>query len=203
VFDALTNYISGAWWSYLLVFAFAYLDAMLPIVPSETSVVTAGVLAGAGDMNLALIIAAAASGAFLGDNTTYFVGRRFGEGLRRRFFGSGKRRKQLRWAEDEVERRGAELIVVARFIPAGRTVVTVTAGLLRMAWPKFAAADAVAALVWACYAALLGYFGGNVFKEQPWKGLLLALLVAFAVTAATEGVRWLRKRSARPGLETE
>jgi membrane protein DedA with SNARE-associated domain len=205
VFDALTDYVSGAWWSYLLVFGFAYLDALFPVVPSETSVVTAGVLAGSGDMSLALILLCGASGAFLGDNSAYLIGRHFGDDVRDRFFRGEKARRRLRWAEREVDERGAELIVVARFIPGGRTVVTLTAGGLEMPWRRFALADAVAGTGWACYAALLGYFGGSVFKEHPWKGVLVALLIAFAVTGAIEGIRWLRKRrrSPQPGLEAE
>jgi hypothetical protein len=47
------------------------------------------------------------------------------------------------------------------------------------------------------YAALLGYLGGHAFEEQPWKGLLLAFAIAFAVTGTVELVRWyLKRRSA-------
>ena len=54
--------------------------------------------------------------------------------------------------------------------------------------------DAIAAVIWAGYAALLGYFGGKAFEHEAWKGLLLALGVAFAVTALIELVRWALRR---------
>ena len=95
VLQQLTDYISGAWWSYLLIFALAYADVLIPIVPSETSVITAGVLAGSGDMNLAAILVCAASGAFLGDNTAYLIGRRWGDDAVRKIVRGEKGRKGL------------------------------------------------------------------------------------------------------------
>jgi membrane-associated protein len=181
-------------WAYLIVLLLAYFDALVPVVPSETAVITAGVVASAGDLNLMLIVAAAASGAFLGDNTAYFIGSRFGTRINERFFSGEKARKRVAWAQHQVTERGGELILVARFIPGGRTVVTLSAGTLGYPWRRFVLFDAVAALVWALYASLLGYFGGHAFEEAPWKGLLLALALAFAVTGTVEVIRWYLRR---------
>ena len=52
-------------------------------------------------------------------------------------------------------------------------------------------------MIWAGYAALLGYFGGRAFEQHAWKGLLLALGIAFAVTLGTEAIRWLLRRRHR------
>jgi membrane-associated protein len=76
-----------------IVFLFAVLDALVPVVPSEASVITAGVVAAAGGLYLPLIIAAAAGGAFLGGNAAYLVGRRFGTRARKRFFDGDKARR--------------------------------------------------------------------------------------------------------------
>jgi len=201
MWNSVVDQISGAWWSYLIVFFLAYLDVLLPIVPSETAVITAGVLAASGDMHLSLILFVAALGAILGDNTAYFLGRYFEQPLRRRLFAGEKARDRIDWAERQIGRRGGELIVIARFIPAGRTVVTVACGWLKMPWRRFILFDLLAGTIWACYAGLLGYFGGKAFENSPWKGLLIALGTAFAVTAGTEGVRWLRRRRrARRGV---
>ena len=181
-------------WAYLIVFLLAYLDALVPVVPSETSVITAGVVASTGDLNLMLIVAAAATGAFLGDNTAYFIGSRFGTRINDRFFSGEKARKRVEWAHQQVSERGGELILIARFIPGGRTVVTLSAGTLGYPWRRFVIFDAAAALGWALYASLLGYFGGHAFEAAPWKGLLLALGIAFAVAGAVEVIRWYLKR---------
>jgi membrane-associated protein len=197
MFDQFTHVVAQAsGWAYLIVLLFAAIDALLPIVPSETAVITAGVVAAGGDLFLPLVIVAAATGAFLGDNLAYGIGRRYGSRARDRFFHGDKARRRIDWAKRQLDHRGGELIAVARFIPGGRTAVTLTAGLTRFPWRRFAAYDAGAAVLWAGYAALLGYFGGRAFEHQAWKGLLLALGVAFAVTAGTEAVRWALRRRA-------
>ena len=176
----------------------AYLDALVPVVPSETAVITAGVVASTGDLSLPIVVAGAASGAFLGDNTAYYVGHRFGTRINDRFFSGEKARKRIEWAQQQVSERGGELILIARFIPGGRTVVTLSAGTLGYPWRRFVIFDAAAALGWALYASLLGYFGGHAFEAAPWKGLLLALGIAFAVAGAVEVIRWYLKRRRGP-----
>src|SRR5581483_5646682 len=78
--------------------------------------------------------------------------------------------------------------------PSGRCAPA-AAGWLEYPWRRFVVFDAVAATSWALYAALLGYLGGKVFEEQPWKGLLAALGIAGAVTGGIELVRWWRRRA--------
>lgn len=203
MFSQFTDLVANAsGWAYAILFVFALLDAIIPVVPSETSVITAGVVASAGDLSLPLVIAFAAGGAFAGDNTAYFIGHRYGQRINDRFFQSEKAKKRITWAHDQVEQRGGQLIVIARFIPGGRTAVTISAGTLGYRWRRFVVYDAIAALIWASYASLLGYFGGHAFEEAPWKGLLLALGIAFAVAGATEGVRWLLKRRRRAQSQT-
>ena len=195
MFNHFTELVADAsGWAYAIVFLLAYLDVFVPIVPSETAVITAGVVAGSGDLSLAIVIAVAAAGAFLGDNSAYLVGRRFGHRATDRFFSKGKAAERIDWAEKQLEERGGELIAVGRFIPGGRTVVTLSAGTLHYPWRRFALFDAIAAIGWALYASLLGYFGGKAFEHEAWKGLLLALGIAFAVTGSIELVRWALRR---------
>jgi membrane-associated protein len=206
VFQHFTDLVADAsGWAYAIVFLLAFLDALVPIVPSETAVITAGVVAASGDLSLMLVIPAAALGAFSGDNTAYLVGRRFGTRATERFFSGEKARRRLEWAYDQLRERGGELIVVARFIPGGRTVVTVSAGTLRFPWHRFALFDAIASIIWALYASLLGYFGGKAFETAPWKGLILAFAIAFGVTGLVELVRWAlkRRRQARAADEPD
>ena len=193
MFQSLTDYVSGSPWTYAFLFGVAALDVVFPLVPSETSVILAGVLASSGDLVLFAVILVAAGGAILGDNTAYWIGRTAGPRLVERFF-RGERKKRIDWAEQQVEERGGYLILVGRFIPGGRTAVTLACGLLEMRWHRFIGFDVAAGLMWASYAALLGYFGGKAFEEQPWKGFIVAFVVALGITGGIEVYRWLRKR---------
>ena len=187
---------SGSNWSYLIVFAIAMLDAFFPIVPSEATAIAAGVVAGTGGLRVELVILAAALGAILGDNISFAGGHFLGERLNQRFFQGEKAKKRVEWARKLLEERGGYLIVVARFIPGGRTVTTFTAGFVDgMPWHRFIRFDVLAGVIWGAYTVLLGYFGGRTFEEQPWKGLLLAFAIALAVTGVVEAVRHLRRRA--------
>jgi membrane protein DedA with SNARE-associated domain len=196
IFHQFTQMVADAsGWAYAIIFVFAFLDVLVPIVPSETAVITAGVVAASGDLSLALIIPIAALGAFIGDNTVYLIGHRFGGRATERFFGGEKARKRMDWAEEQLRERGGELIVIGRFIPGGRTAVALSAGTLGYRWRRFAGFDLAATIIWATYAALLGYFGGKTF-ESAW-GLVLALLTAFAIAGGIELVRWVLRRRRR------
>ena len=101
MFESLTEYVSGSPWTYAFLFAVSALDVIIPLVPSETSVILAGVLASTGDLVLFAVILVAAGGAILGDNTAYWIGRKAGPRIVARFF-SGERRKRIDWAEEHV-----------------------------------------------------------------------------------------------------
>jgi membrane protein DedA with SNARE-associated domain len=195
VFDSLVNAVSGAWWSYPAIFGIALLDAFFPLVPSETVAITAGVLAGSGDLSLPGAIACAAGGAFIGDNVSYGLGTWLGEKTVKRIFRGDKSKRAFAWAEKTLEERGMYLVVIARFIPGGRTATTFAAGYVHsFPWRRFLIADAIAAVIWGNYTVLLGYLGGKAFEEQPWKGLLIAFGIAVTITGGVELFRHRRKR---------
>jgi membrane protein DedA with SNARE-associated domain len=203
MFDQFVDWVSGSSWSYVAIFAVAVIDAFFPLVPSETAVITGGVVASAGDLSLLLVILSASAGAFVGDNISYGLGSWLGERTVKRVFRSEKSRKGFQWAEDQLETRGFYLIIIARFIPGGRTAVTFSSGYTHgMTYRRFVVADAVAAIIWGSYAALLGYIGGKQFEDDPWKGLLLAFFVAVSLAGLVELVRHLRGRRKAGTAET-
>jgi len=195
MFHQMVDWVSGSNWSYVAIFVVAVIDAFFPVVPSETMVIVAGTLAGAGDLNVVLVILAAWGGAVVGDNISYGIGKWAGEHTVRRLFRSEKAHKGFDWAELQLEERGSYIIVIARFIPFGRTAVTFTAGYTKgLPWHRFLRYDIVAGGLWATYATMLGYLGGKQFEEQPWKGILLGLGIAFSVAFVIE---WIRHRRAK------
>jgi membrane-associated protein len=197
-FNQIADWVSGAWWSYPLVFTVAMVDAFFPLVPSETVVIIGGNLAASGDLNLALVILVAAAGAVVGDNISYAAGMLIGERTIKRWFSGEKSRQRLEWAERTLDERGAYIILVARFIPGGRVAVTFSSGYIpTFPWRRFIVYDSVAGLLWATYAALLGYFGGKTFENHPWLGLGIALGVALSLGFVVEAIRHVRQRRSR------
>ena len=176
--------------SYLIAFLFPALDAVLPVLPSETAIVALGVAtAGSIDPRLVLLVILAACGTFVGDNLCFMIGRHFGPWVDRRFFASERGSRRRAWAHRTLERFGARLIIVCRFIPGGRTVVTITCGAVGYPWRRFLPVTAFSGVIWATYAFVIGRIGGTTFANKPWLGLVLALGLAFVVSLTAEVVR--------------
>ena len=192
MFSQLLDLVSSSPWTYGVIVAVAALDAILPLVPSEATVISAGVLAGLGELSIALVIAAGAAGALAGDSSAYVIGRFTGRRFESRFARSPRARRRLAWAASALARRGGLIIFGGRFVPGGRTAVTVTAGLTRMRAPLFAGFAALAATAWASYAGLLGYLGGRSFENHPELALVFGFGLAAAVVVVVEAARRLR-----------
>ena len=176
--------------SYLIAFLFPALDAVLPVLPSETAIVALGVAtAGSFDPRLVLLVTLAAAGAFVGDNLCFMIGRYFGPWVDRRFFASEGGARRRIWAQNTLERFGARLIIVCRFIPGGRTVVTFTCGVVGYPWRRFLPVTVLSGVIWATYAFVIGRIGGTTFATKPWLGLLLALGLVSFVSLTAEVVR--------------
>ena len=181
--------------SYAIAVVMPALDAVFPVVPSETAIIALGVAtAGSADPRIALLVACAALGAFLGDNLSYLIGRRFGPWAERRFFASEKGARRRAWAERSLRRFGMQVIIVCRFIPGGRTAVTLTCGLIGYQRRRFVIATAVAAVIWALYAFFIGRLGGKAFEDKPWAGFLVAFGGTVVVSALIEAARRIRSR---------
>lgn len=201
VFNWLQDYSSSPWF-YLVIFSIAILDSVIPIVPSETMVIIGGVSAGLHELGWPFVIIAAASGAFIGDNVSYYIGHFFSDRLQARYQRTEKGRKRLTWAHQQIRERGGELLVTARFIPGGRTLVTLSCGITDQERRWFMSWAGTAAIVWASYATLLGFIGGRSFQDNHTKAFLVAFAIAISATIILELIRHFRKRfqSASPDL---
>jgi membrane-associated protein len=197
VLNSLIDFLTGSDWTYPLLFGICLGDAVLPVLPSETAAIVCGIQAARGQLSLVLVLVLAAAGAFAGDNASYALGRWLGRPVQKRLFGGASARKRLDWAKSFLKERGSYVLVVARFIPGGRTATTFTAGLVRLSWWRgFAPYIALAAVLWSAYAVMLGYLGGRTFRDQPIYALLLAFGIAALVTVVVEVTRRLRGKRA-------
>ena len=188
---------SASPWFYLIIFAVAVFDSVLPIVPSETLVIIGGVSAGSGSLSIALVIACAASGAFIGDNLSYLIGREASDWVIKRRTRTERGAKQMTNIVDQIHERGGMLLITARFIPGGRTVLTLSCGVTRQPRKWFIGWAVVAASVWSLYASLLGFIGGKSFADNHTKAFLIAFAGAFGVTIIVEVFRTISHRLKR------
>lgn len=189
--------ISARWWFVLVIFIIALLDSVVPVVPSETTVIIGGIAAGQGEQLLGVVIVMGAVGAFCGDSIAYFLGKRFRPWVTRvmgRSNGDGDVR--MARAAAQIDKRGGMLLITARFIPGGRTLMTLSCGATERPYKTwFVPWDVLAASLWASYAAIIGYFFGDLFEDDHSTAFWLAFGTALSITAMIEVVRWFRHRN--------
>ena len=190
LFDWLKDFSSSPWF-YAILFMIALLDSVLPVVPSETLVIIGGVSAGSGSLSIVAVIACAAAGAFIGDNMSYLIGARTSAFITRRYSRTDRGKRRLAQAIHQIHERGGLLLVTARFIPGGRTLVTLSCGVTKQPRRWFIRWTIISAVIWANYAALLGFIGGKTFSDSHTLAFLVAFGFAIGVTVIIEVIRFV------------
>ncbi|RKT77196.1 membrane protein DedA with SNARE-associated domain [Terracoccus luteus] len=183
-------------WLYAILVGLAVLDVFFPLVPSETALLLAGTYAATAGPEPVLVVAAGALGAVLGDLGAYGLARALGAGLLDRARPGSHADRAHTWARTATERRGAAVLVGARFVPFGRTAVTMTMGATRYPLRGFVAFDVLASVVWASFHCTAGYVGGVTFSEHPVVGVLCGMTIAVTVGALVEVLGRRRDRAA-------
>ena len=187
--DALSVFIIDAaaqWWIYPLLLALCLIDGIFPPVPSESVVVAlAAIAVSAGAPNIWLVVAVAAAGAIAGDNIAYLIGRSIGAD-RFRWMQRPRVAAAFAWARRELDRRGALLILGARYIPVGRVAVNMTAGATRYNHRKFVLFSVVAGISWALYSVGIGALAGQWFHDHTLLAAGLAIVLALLLGLALD-----------------
>ncbi|WEB42822.1 VTT domain-containing protein [Streptomyces yunnanensis] len=185
--------LSGTPWVYVIVGLSVVLDVFVPILPSGILVITAATTAaGSGTTadvaatvhsgnqlaEMASLVLCAATASVLGDLVAYRLAWRGGD----RFDRAISRSRRLTAAQQRLgaalTRGGGGIVVLARFAPAGRSVVSLGAGVAHRAARDFLPWSALAGLVWAAYSVSLGYFGGH-WLGASWVSTALSVLALF------------------------
>ncbi|MEK7426804.1 MAG: DedA family protein [Actinomycetota bacterium] len=193
--DTLGDWASN-WWFLGVIVLIAFFDSIIPVVPSETTVIIGGVAVSTGEAPYALwmVIVAGAVGAFLGDNAAYSIGRHWAPRFERRAERKPKFGVRLGWAHEQIRERGGLLLITARFIPGGRTLLTLSSGITRQPRLWFMRWITIAVVIWASYAAGLAYIVGKPFKDNHTLAFWVAFGTALAINVLIEVARHLRNR---------
>ncbi|MFB8384552.1 DedA family protein [Streptomyces rubiginosohelvolus] len=171
-------------------------------IPTLTLLLAAGALAHAGDLNLALIIATAASAVVAGDALAHRTGHLLGGRLRHGRL--GRRIPATAWqrAEALMARRGGQAVFLSRFVPVVRTLTPHLAGATRLPYRRIAPYSLLAAPLWAGAEATTGYIAATSLQHVITYGGPALAATAAAITAAVLGGNKIRRRS-RPRLGSD
>ncbi|MDX3797884.1 DedA family protein [Streptomyces sp. AK04-3B] len=184
----------GSPWIYAVVGLSVLLDVFLPVLPSGVLVITAATAAAAGSgaatgqvphdvPDIMVLILSATTASVLGDLVAYRLAWRGGERLDRAI----SRSRRLTTAQERLgaalARGGGALVVLARFAPAGRSVVSLIAGAAHRRPREFLPWSALAGLSWAGYSAALGYYGAH-WLGTTWLATGVSVLALFGAGAA-------------------
>lgn len=195
-------------WGYLGVFLLMALESSIVPIPSEIVIPPAAYWAAQGRMSFWGVVLAGTAGSWFGSIVSYWVSRALGEPFVRRygkyFFISEEKVKAL---EGWVGEYGVSGIFFARLLPVVRHLISIPAGVLRMAVGPFSAATTAGAFLWC---AVLAWFGTKVIGDAPQlldspealahalKAKMHVVVLAVVLFAAAYAVMvWLRKRSAK------
>ena len=173
-------------WLYALLFLIVFCETglvVLPLLPGDSLLFTAGVLAGNANNNLNVfaIIILLIIAALLGDNTNYFIGRylaKKGEGGK--LFGLFTIKKEyLEKTESFYEKHGSKTIILARFVPIVRTFAPFVAGIGSMQYTRYISYCVMGAILWVGSITLAGYFlGSNEWIQHNFEKVILGIVAA-------------------------
>jgi membrane protein DedA with SNARE-associated domain len=167
---------------YPVLFVLIAIETMGIPVPGETALLTAGIVAARGHLDITVVIAVAAAAAITGDNVGFAIGRRYG---RRLLLAPGPlerhRRRVLEIGEPFFQRHGPKAVFLGRWVAGLRITSAWLAGANRMSWPTFLFWNALGGIAWAASIGLLAYFlGRGAERIVHTVGLGGAVLVGIA-----------------------
>ena len=162
-------------------------------LPGDSLLITAGLFAARGDLNLPLLIVTLIPAAILGNATGYQIGKRTGKALYSRPDSLLFRREHLRMTHEYYERHGGKTIIIAQFAPILRTFAPVVAGVAEMGYRRFASYNVVGAILWIATMTLTGYLLGNIIPGID-KRIDVLVMVVVVISLLPALIGWLRTR---------
>ncbi len=188
------------WGGYIGLIAIVFAETGLLVgffLPGDSLLVTAGLFAARGDLNVAILLATLSIAAIVGDAVGYSIGRTAGHKLYNRPDSLLFKRKHLTRAHDFYEKYGGKTIVIARFVPIVRTFAPTVAGAAGMDYRKFVTFNVAGGIGWVFSMVLAGYTLGSVIPNiDKYLHYVIAIVVFLSILPAI--VEWLRARRKAP-----
>ncbi|TAJ78623.1 MAG: DedA family protein [Gallionellaceae bacterium] len=184
-------------WVYAILFAIIFAETGLvvaPFLPGDSLLFVTGALCGMGSLELQILMPLLMVAAFVGDNTNYWIGHRFGIRLFKhdsRFF----KHENLEKTQVFYAKHGGKTIIFARFLPIVRTFAPFVAGIGKMKYQLFVMFSALGSLAWIGSLTLAGYFFGNVpFIKNNLTFMIVGIIFISFIPAIREFIRHRREQ---------
>ncbi|MBS3159963.1 VTT domain-containing protein [Candidatus Woesearchaeota archaeon] len=175
---SLPSLISSVGYFGLFLIIFAETGLMVGFfLPGDSLLVTAGLFASKGDLNIFFLIISLCTAAILGDSTGYFIGKKAGQRLFQKEDSRFFKKKYLCKTQEFYEKYGGKTIVLARFVPIIRTFAPVIAGIAKMNYKRFLFFNIFGGTFWVTGMLLVGYFLGKLIPNIEQNIHLVIILV--------------------------
>jgi membrane-associated protein len=184
------------WGGVLMLVAIVFAETGLLFgffLPGDSLLVTAGVFAAAGHLNIGTVLVLCTVAAIVGDQLGYYIGYRTGPRIFRREDSLLFKRKHLLRARDFYERHGGKTIIFARFVPIIRTFAPVVAGVGQMEYRRFVTFNVVGGFGWVWSLSLLGYSLGRIVPDID-RHIHVVIAVVIVLSILPGVVEYVRSR---------
>ncbi|MBI2815981.1 MAG: VTT domain-containing protein [Acidobacteria bacterium] len=164
-------------------------------LPGDSLLVTAGIFAAAGFLDISTLLFFASACAVLGDQVGYYIGRKTGQALYSRPNSRFFKQQHLERTRAFYEKHGPKTIVLARFVPIVRTFAPAVAGAAEMRYRRFVTYNVFGGILWIFSMTLLGYFLGasipNINRYIHW---VIAVVILLSILPVVIEVLRMRQR---------
>jgi membrane-associated protein len=197
----LLGQVFSGWMGYALLCGIVFSENGLLVgffLPGDSLLFTVGVVAGDGQLNIALVIVLLALSAMLGDSTGYFIGRNTGPRIFNRPDSRLFKREHLMRTKAFYEKHGGRTIIYARFVPIIRTFTSFVAGVAEMPYLRFLPFSICGAIGWVFLLTMLGYEIGSVpFVRKYFDKFILGIIFLSLLPTVIEVIK-SRRPAAQP-----
>jgi len=187
--------------TYVILFLIIFVETGLviwPFLPGDSLLFAAGAFAGAGSLNIAIIIISLFIAAFLGDTVNYFIGKKLGLRILQKKRKNGKqlvKQEYIDKTHEFYDKHGPKTIILARFVPIVRTFAPFVAGIGEMNYSKFISYNIIGGAIWVTGLSLLGFFFGNIpIVKENFEIVILGIIFISVLPIIIEFIRHKRKK---------
>jgi membrane-associated protein len=164
-------------------------------LPGDSLLITAGIFASKGLLNIFILIPLLFFAASLGNLFGFIFGQKVGKRLFNQKDSFLFRKEHLHHAHAFYEKHGPKAIILARFVPIIRTFAPIAAGIADMAFTTFMIFNLIGSILWAIGIVLVGFFLGQLIPDKYFEPLIILVIILSLMPAIYEVVNTKEKRN--------